>query len=603
MKSKSFFEIYKRLFAILSVALIVRLVVLIDFYRSIFWKVIRLDSATYNNWAHSIIQSGDWIGRDPFFMTPLYPYLLAFLYNIFGDDIAVVRIFQIFISVWTVSLIYFSAKNLFSNKTALISGIIAALYGPFILFTNLLFVETVKIFFVSLALFILTTVKESNVNKNMFLVGLVIGFSSLCRASDMLLLIVAGISIMQPALKLSYRLKRLSFLMLGFCFVIIPVTVRNYVVSDEFVLITSNGGINFYIGNNEKATGLYNNSDKIDISNDPNGSNFLEVQYNRKFNPSEASSFWYKKATDYIFKNPLAYSQLFIRKCLLFINSKEIGQLGYGYDYISSEVSKTLKYLIGFIFVFPFSVIGIGVLWRERKRYFILYGFLIAEVLSVVLFFITDRFRLSSLPMLIILSSVGIIYLYEQLVSQRYTKIIILGGIVLLSYAMMTVLNITIPPNFTNEFYNVGKTYFDEKKYIEALESYKKALVYSDAYQLRNSIGDVYAAMNYYPLAIEQYKLASAMNPMQSSSMFSIGSLFARQQQFDSAVVYFEKTKIINRQFAPAYLNVGLCYWYMGNFKEAYNNLKQYLILEPNSEKSKSIMSDLVQLEQIMKQK
>ena len=40
--------------------------------------------------------------------------------------------------------------------------------------------------------------------------------------------------------------------------VIAPVTLRNYIVGHDVVLMTSNGGLNLYIGNNENADGVYN---------------------------------------------------------------------------------------------------------------------------------------------------------------------------------------------------------------------------------------------------------------------------------------------------------------------------------------------------------
>jgi len=43
-----------------------------------------------------------------------------------------------------------------------------------------------------------------------------------------------------------------------FCIIcILPFTIRNYIFSEEFIQIYSGSGIHFYIGNNEKATGVY----------------------------------------------------------------------------------------------------------------------------------------------------------------------------------------------------------------------------------------------------------------------------------------------------------------------------------------------------------
>ena len=46
-------------------------------------------------------------------------------------------------------------------------------------------------------------------------------------------------------------------LILSAAAVISPWTLRNYRVHGEWILISSNGGINFWIGNNEQATGEF----------------------------------------------------------------------------------------------------------------------------------------------------------------------------------------------------------------------------------------------------------------------------------------------------------------------------------------------------------
>ena len=41
--------------------------------------------------------------------------------------------------------------------------------------------------------------------------------------------------------------------LLGAVLVIAPVTLRNYTIGGDFVLISYNGGVNFYLGNNANA--------------------------------------------------------------------------------------------------------------------------------------------------------------------------------------------------------------------------------------------------------------------------------------------------------------------------------------------------------------
>ena len=53
------------------------------------------------------------------------------------------------------------------------------------------------------------------------------------------------------------RLLALAWVVLGAALCIAPVTARNWFVTGEPVLITAHGGINFYIGNNPRASGTF----------------------------------------------------------------------------------------------------------------------------------------------------------------------------------------------------------------------------------------------------------------------------------------------------------------------------------------------------------
>ena len=53
---------------------------------------------------------------------------------------------------------------------------------------------------------------------------------------------------------------------LGIILVISPVTIRNWVVGRDLVLLTSQAGQNFYIGNNPRASGFFEHPDRIRLN-------------------------------------------------------------------------------------------------------------------------------------------------------------------------------------------------------------------------------------------------------------------------------------------------------------------------------------------------
>ncbi|MFZ5979691.1 MAG: hypothetical protein ACOYVF_03585 [Candidatus Zixiibacteriota bacterium] len=91
----------------------------------------------------------------------------------------------------------------------------------------------------------------------------------------------------------------LKYLIMGIsCLVIIlPVTIRNYIVADDTVFIAWQGGYNFYIGNNRDADGYsasvpgifptWNSAYREQVV-------IAEKSMGRGLKKSEVSDFWYR---------------------------------------------------------------------------------------------------------------------------------------------------------------------------------------------------------------------------------------------------------------------------------------------------------------------
>ncbi len=599
---QTFFEDRTRaMLVLLALSIIVRIVVLTEWNASVFNFAVWSDASTYNQWARKIITTGDWIGTQPFLMTPLYPYLLAVLYSMTGESLTAVRLLQHAVGIGTILLIYLSAEKLFNRRTAFFASFIAALYGPLLLFANLLLVETLKVFFLILSFYCVVSAKEKAGMRWWIAAGVSIGAAMLCRPTDMLLLIfVISWIVISPGITPSVKLRSSVMIAASALIIVLPVTIRNYAVSKEFIPVTSNGGLNFYLGNNAKAVGVYYNVDGLDLANDPDGRVFLEMTTGRVYTPGEASSYWMTESKKFISEYPVDFLKLFGKKLLLFFHYKEIGQLGYNYHFVAKNAVPVLGYLLTFIIVFPLSVIGIISLRKNWKKYILLFGFLAAQILSVVLFFVTDRFRLSSIPFFILFAGVGIDWLIAQWKTGLRKELMIAGVVTLLAVSLTSILNLRIDDEFSMEHEYIGLNYFDAKLYEKALFEFRQALHDKETFHVRNNIGNVYAAVGNIPAAMQEYRRGAELNPRQSISAFSMGTAFVRVQQFDTALVYFELAKKLNPKFAPAYLNAGLAYWFKADYSAAEKNLEQYMEMETDREKTVTVRQDLFRLKEII---
>lgn len=594
---------YRPVMIVALLALIVRGVVTYDYSRSIFWSSVWMDSATYNDWAKSMAVTGDWIGSQPFFMTPFYPYFLALLYTIFGVDLSVVRIAQVLLGSATAVLVYFITVRLFTKKGAFIAGCIAAVYGPLVFFVNLLLVETVKVFFVTLSFYLAQRALASLKQSDFVYCGIALGAAILCRPTDALMLIPLFVSLFFiSSISKQHAVQYSAFLLIGIAVLVAPVTIRNFALSGEFIPVTSNGGLNFYIGNNAQAVGVFYNPEQFNMVHDPNGSGYLEHLYGKRFSHGETSSYWMEKAMDYITGQPGAFLALMGRKFVLFFHHKEIGQLGYGYDFMASYISSLLAYLPVFIIVMPLAVLGMAVSRRRWKELFLLHGFLWMQVAGVILFFITDRYRLSAMPFFIVFAGGGAEWLWDRMKERKQSSVFKGIAVIVVSVLGATVLNFPIGKNFSTEYYNIGLTYFEAKRYQDAASAYQTSLSIKESPNVHNSLGDVYAAVGNFAMAKQEYQRAYILKPNEAISVFSIGTLFVRQQKWDSALVYYNKSLSINPRFAPARLNKGLTLYYLQRFREALPEMEAYIEFETDQTKTASVRRDLENLKRLIQE-
>jgi predicted membrane-bound mannosyltransferase len=240
-------------FLLFAIALIPRLLHLLMISDNPFFNFPIIDCQVNNSWGESIA-AGQWLGRGPFWQAPLYPYFLGIIYTILGHDLFLARLVQIILGSVNCLLLYRIAKTAFNPKVALVSFLIAAFYGPFILFENELLNPVLMIFFNLLALLILFSYLHRPSWVKLLLAGIILGLSTITHGMAVTIVPFALLwTIIILAKRKSSIPKMLAsclVLLAGFLLILSLTTVRNLVVGEDFVIVSSNTGINFFIGNN-----------------------------------------------------------------------------------------------------------------------------------------------------------------------------------------------------------------------------------------------------------------------------------------------------------------------------------------------------------------
>ena len=425
-----------------GIAFLVRLIYIFEISASPFFENLVIDCARYSDWGAEIA-AGNWAGDSAFYQSPLYAYFLGVIYRFVTTSLFAVRIIQAAIGSGSCVLIYLLARRLFDRRAALLAGILAAAYAPFVYHDAMIMKTVFSIFLASLGLYLLLRARDSGRPRTWLACGLVWGAAGLVRENY--LLAAGAFAAWYLALHLRDRygtsLRPLWFYLAGIALVVLPVTIRNAVVGGELALVTSQAGQNFYIGNNpSNRTGAYEVEDFV-IAN-PNWEEksfreFAQKSTGREMSAGEVSAFYRGRALDWMSEKPGPAFTLLGRKFLLFFNNYEVAdnQSIYFMERYSSLL--TLDFL-RFGLVAPLGLLGLVLLWRKRGELAPLYIFGIVYAVSVIAFYIFGRYRLPVVVALMPPAAFAVFRLIDDLRARKWAAVtkpaVILGCLFALVY-------------------------------------------------------------------------------------------------------------------------------------------------------------------------
>jgi 4-amino-4-deoxy-L-arabinose transferase-like glycosyltransferase len=600
-------EEYKYLSLIFFAGLLLRFIYVIETQNTPFFQNLFSDSKIYFDLAINIA-SGNWMGNEVFFMSPGYPYFLAVIFAVFGKSILIVRFIQIVINSVNIILIYQVAKNIHSQKAGYVAAALAAVFSSFIFYSGAILLEVIQVFILTLLLVILSD-ERLKVNSKMWLwAGLLLGIASYFRANILLLFPVLLVWFFIKVFKAQQKkilYRSLIYFSLGTLLPVLLVTIRNYYVGNEFVPISSNGGINFYLGNNKDATGIYKTPEDFDFFSDLSGRKYAEKLTGKNLSSSEVSTFWLQKSIDFIEHEPIKWVELTGKKILFFFSNKEIPQSAVmDPAFFADNYSMILKLpLPGFFIIFLVSIFGFTLTWKKRKKYSLIYIFLFTYLVATILFFIIGRFRVAVSPVFIVFAGVGIMEVYNVLKSKNYKPLVLPIAIMLL-FVLSS--NFIIPKyNFTNydAFVNLGNSLFEKQDYDEALADYHKALSLKADANIYVLLGNTYAAKHQFKQALDFYYKAINKNPDYKLAYFNLGIAYVQTRRLPEAEDAFIKTINLDSTFGEAYRNLAIIDYIKEDYESSLEYFKKYMTLTKDEKTRQTVSKDIEELKRRLQKK
>ncbi|MCP4631919.1 MAG: tetratricopeptide repeat protein [candidate division Zixibacteria bacterium] len=485
----------------------------------------------------------------PFFRAPLYPIMLGILYLIFGVNLFIASMAGHVIGIFIVLLIFLIGKRYFGKTSGVVAAIIYALYWPALYFEGQLLVDTLFSFLTLASVyFLLLGSEDKGKYTHLIISGFLLGLSAITRANILIFFPVATIWLL-------YRIKdykKTSVFLITAFMAIMPVTMINYFVGNDTVLIASQGGINFYIGNNENADGMTANLPEFGSTWEYDDCKYYVEQNTGKKNvkPSEVSSFYYKKGIEYILRNPLISIRLAFKKVYHSINNFEISNNQSLY-FAKKYTSISRIFVLPFTLILGFAVYGKIITGLKRTEHLLLWLISISIWLTMILFFVTSRFRLPLIPYLSLFAGHSVVTLYSTFKKKDYSKRFIIGSAVGLATMVFSVTNFTgiIKQENSQAYFNLGNIYLKNHNWDSAAAEFKKAI---DA------------------------------NHNVSLARLNIGNLFFFNENYDSAVYYYNEEKDVHPLESRAYLNLSTIELMKGNYGKAAELSDMAIAIKPN---------------------
>jgi 4-amino-4-deoxy-L-arabinose transferase-like glycosyltransferase len=450
------------------------------------------DSLYYHR--HALALAGidprvDPVGSVPYFLGPLYSYFLAGVYALFLPDPGLAKQAQAVLGALSCVLVFGIGRALFGERAGLVAGLLLACYGLAIYYAGVLLPASLELLLNLLFLWLLVRGERAPDWRAALAAGVVAGLATAAK-TNAVLLVPAGMAVLwfaPPRLPKATRLRTLAALALGAALAIAPFTLRNWVVSHQFVVMNTTGGRNLWKGWGPNANGTHVplvSPSAEGGARDPRErwtdlDDYLERRVDAR-RATEESSYFTQKTIAYVIERPVRALALGAKKLLLFANAIELGNRDR--YYFARRYSPLLQLpLPSFGLIASLGLAGAAFAWRRRPRTALVYAFLAVQVASYVIVFVLARYRIVAAAALCLFAGWLVVEGWDALRGRRWRSLA--AGLVAVLVAAAVV---HVPVGFGRErgfasaHYELGYHYLQRGEARAAVAELERALAHGD---------------------------------------------------------------------------------------------------------------------------
>ncbi|NMC42776.1 MAG: tetratricopeptide repeat protein [candidate division Zixibacteria bacterium] len=518
-----------------------------------------IDARYHYHWA-AAIASGDWFINAPYFRAPLYPFVLALLLKLSGGSLIFVRVIQMLAGVVMLALVYRLTERVFNRPAAICAALLLLSYPLPTFLEGELLLDSLFTLLALAAFYFLISRRKGK--ERVIAAGVCFALAALTRPTILIFLPIAvGYYFMKrkgPADRTTRAKTALLFVAIVIA-LILPVTVINYVSSGQIILVSYQGGVNFYIGNNPQADGLssilppYGNDWTLA---DARAAAVAETGHPLSYN--ELSTFWYRKGISFALSDPVAFGALTVKKIYYLFSGHEISdnrpldEAVFGNPFLR-RLPVRLP-LIAAAAVLPLFLVP-----RRRERFLFLYGIIAAYGLTIAAFFVNSRFRLPLIPFLAILGGIGLAALWD-IVRRRTWNLRLAAGLavaaVVYGLASFDLYGGSVVHPQQALFLR-GNAALRQGDYAGAAARFDSlSRISPDFDNAFLNLGIAYLKMAHSAEAGNAFRRELAHNPGSAEAANNLGVLFLLNKDYDSALVYCARALEAKPHYRQAAVNL-----------------------------------------------
>jgi Tetratricopeptide repeat len=575
--------------------LLFRLVALLQFAASPVFLPGAGDMRFYDHWAQRILR-GELTDHLAFFGLPLYPYLLALFYKVFGYTPFIPALFQALADAVTGALIYQASVAVFGAKPEAAEagmesfswldrrrgqfiGITAAAawawFVPAEAYALLVMPSAfaVAVFWAVIA-WIIKQPLSPGAAQSVLLGGLIgLAATGVATILSALPLLIAAILLKPSGAARSgqwtSRFVAAALLLVGAGIGTAPCWIHNYVIAREPVFLSAHSGINFWIGNNPAAKGYPNfpagiRAEQASMLYD--STSLAEAEVGRPLRRSEVSAFWSAKAKAYIASHPGGWLRLLGQKMANFWNAFEYDDLG-----VVTKLRELHVIWPGLHFgvAAAFAIPGIFLALRAFPASGWILAGIVAQMVSVLPVFVTERYRLAAVPGLLIFACLGLWRLAQSISAGRFSIVTLYFGLLAASTAFVSIPR-TDPALWALPAFTAGRYALDSGDFARAEQELQRARAYvPDNPETNFALGNLRLAQGKRAEAKSFYEVTLRLNAKHKGALNNLGLLALEENQPAIADTYLRQALEQNPKDAKTFYLLAKAQLAAGDFSKA----------------------------------